>query len=789
MKISLNWLRDYVDTTKSAEDIAHDFTFGGIEVENIEYLGKNLKDIIVGEIIKMEPHTNADRLRITTVALGKIKPLTIVCGASNIVVGQKVPVALPGAHLPNGTVIKESAIRGVTSQGMLCSLKELGLGDDYAGIYILPSDTKRGISLKSVLGMDDTVFDCSITPNRADCLSHIGMAREIAGLAHNPQQVAKIDQIIHKESLIGLQGKNPITDILAVDVKIPKWCPQYRARVIRNVTIQQSPDWLAARLQAVGIRPINVIVDCTNYVMMAYGQPLHAFDLKKIHRVSGMHRIEVRKARKGEKIILLDEKEYTLTDDIVVIADSTGAIAVAGVMGGAESAVTEKTTDIIIESAQFDGVAVRRAGQHIGMRTEALTRFEKGIDWDITSRALDRASRMIAELAGGEIAKGSITVADPKPKIPSITLSHEQLDTFLGIKIPSDQVERLLLSDGCAVSPAPNGFRVVPPSYRHDIVIEEDIIEEVGRLYGFHHLKPTLPIGELRTPLIDSVFIRRNIARKESVVLGYDELIHHAFYSKTHATMCGALLAQHIEIANPLSEDEKYLRTSLIPQLAESLAWALKRFDAVSLFECGAVYRKSAKHELPDETRHWAAVASAKIHSSDMLFQQMKGTVEYIGARIAQVPLEWVGESENQRCRIVYAKRVVAEVGLYQSVPALKSMTPFAYAWIDLDICAENELPHKHFIVPPIYPAIIRDISFRFTIAPEFAILKAIINKISPLIESVDYVSRFESEGSVTITLRIVYRSSDTTLTSEEVAMTEDSIVSMIEKKLKGKIK
>ena len=530
MKVSLNWLRDYIHTDKSAEEIARDFTFGGIEVESIEYVGKGLKDIIVGEIITIEPHPNADRLRVATVTVGKIKPLTIVCGASNIAVGQKVPVAPHGARLSDGRVIEESTIRGTLSQGMLCSSKELGIGDDHAGIYILPSDANKGSSLQSALGLDDTVFDCSITPNRADCLSHIGMAREIAALVHNPALSSAIEQMIHKESLIGSQGKSMVSDVMSVDVRIPKWCPQYRARVVRNVAIGQSPAWLEARLRAVGIRPINVVVDCTNYVMMAYGQPLHAFDLKTINRVSGLHRIEVRKARKGEKITLLDDQEYGLSDDILVIADSKGPLAVAGVMGGIASSVTEKTRDIVIESAQFDGVAVRRAGQYLGMRTEALTRFEKGIDWDITSKALDRASRMIAEMTGGEILKGQVSVSDPKPKIPAILLPHDRLDALLGVTIPLEQVERILLSDGCAVSPAPNGFRVVPPSYRHDLYLEEDIIEEVGRLYGFHRLTPTLPRGELRVPVCDPVFVRRNCARKESVALGYDELIHLAFY-------------------------------------------------------------------------------------------------------------------------------------------------------------------------------------------------------------------------------------------------------------------
>lgn len=786
MRLSLEWLKEYIPTKKSAEEIAEVFTFTGTEVDSIEELGKGFGDIIVGEITKLDPHPNADRLQLATVSLGR-KKVSLVCGATNIAVGQKVPVVLAGVTLPNGMLIEKTTIRDVESSGMLCSPLELGLGDDHTGILILPETARVGASLQDVFSLKDTVLDCDITPNRADCFSVVGLARELAAAEHDAKQVAHIDHKIHSESKVKAVSKDRANDVVAVDVKTPALCPNYRARVVRGVSVKESPDWLKARLLAVGIRPINSIVDSTNYVMMAYGQPLHAFDLTKIKKVAGEHTIVVRKAKNKESLVLLDGTTKELSSDMLVIADVNGPIALAGVMGGEASAVSESTTSIVLESAQFHGTTVRKAGQKLGIRTESLTRFEKGVDWEMTSRALDRAALLIQELAGGEILKGQVSSSNPKPSIASIQLSQSKLDTLLGVELHKEDVEKIILSTGSAVNPSPNGWRVVPPSYRQDLVIEEDIIEEVGRLYGYENLDARMPTACIAVPEVAPLYKRSKILRELSVRSGYSELLHYSFYSDKHLEAFHLNASDHVELANPLSIDQKYLRTSLLPYLVETVAKESKQQSNISVFECGAVFQPS-KQVLPVEENHWASVKTDSSKSPEQLVAECKGLLELGVTTLAHIPLIWEKDSKKEKIVLKYQKKIIGEVGIIQTLPAFKLSTPAAYMWLNVAAIAENAIPTQQYKKPSVYPAVVRDITIAFAEQVEFAILTKEIQAINSLIALVGYVGTFSTATGVNTTIRITYQSDSETLTHEAVSEIEKEIIQRIQKKFKGTV-
>ncbi|MBT3412889.1 MAG: phenylalanine--tRNA ligase subunit beta [Candidatus Jacksonbacteria bacterium] len=786
MRLSLDWLKEYIPTKKSAEEIADVLTFTGTEVDSIEELGKGFGDILVGEITKLDPHPNADRLQLATVSLGR-KKVSLVCGATNIAVGQKVPVVLAGVTLPDGTKIEKTKIRGVESFGMLCSPQELGIGEDHSGILVLSEGARTGASLKEVFSLNDTVLDCDITPNRSDCFSIVGLAREVAAADHDAKRVAHIDHQIHSESKVTTVSKDRAQEIVAIDVKAPALCPNYRARVLRGVQIKESPDWLKARLLAVGVRPINSIVDSTNYVMMAYGQPLHAFDLSKIKKVAGKHTLIVRKAKNKEKLALLDGSTKELSADMLVIADVEGPIALAGVMGGEESAVSETTANIVIESAQFNGTTVRKAGQKLGIRTESLTRFEKGIDWEMTSRALDRAALLIQELAGGEILKGQVSSSNPKPAIPSIQLTQSKLDTLLGVELHKDLVEKIILSTGCAINPSPNGWRVVPPPYRQDLVIEEDLIEEVGRLYGYNKLTPRMPVARIAVPEIAPLYKRKKLLKELSVRSGYNELLHYSFYSDKHIKALGLSTNSHVELANPLSVDQKYLRTSLLPYLLETAAREAKQASNVSVFESGAVFNPT-KQSLPLEESHWAAVKIDTSKSSEQLVMECKGLLESGVNLLTDSEAIWEKGKKESVIVLKHQKKNIAEVGVIQSLPAFKLNTPAAYMWLNISALAENAIPIQQYQKMSMYPAVVRDITITFAEQVEFAILTKEIEAINPLIVSIGYVGTFSTKEGVNTTIRITYRSDKETLTNNAVSEIEKGIVQKIQKKFKGMV-
>src|SRR5579884_724827 len=538
MKVSLKWLRTYTPVTAPVAELARRLTMAGVEVADIYHLGQTWNNVYVGQVSAIERHPNADRLFLVTVNWGDGRDITVVTGASNLAVGDKVPLALAGAMLvdphlptPEPRELKPAKIRGILSEGMVCSAKELGLGDDHSGILILDPEARIGTALADELG--DVILDLEITPNRPDLLSMIGVAREVSALLDEPLTIPQAD---HPES------GPPVGTLVDVRIVDPDLCPRYTAAVIQGVTISQSPKWMRDRLTAAGLRPINNVVDVTNYVMLEWAQPLHAFDYDKIRG----RQIIVRRAGDGETLTLLDGSVRELTSENLVIADAAGAVAVAGVMGGADSEVTSTTTNILIESASFNPVSVRRTSRALKLRTDAAYRFERGLPRQLALPALQRAVQLMLEVAGGVSATG-IVDAYPRPAdLPEIFLSQSEIKRVLGMELSVETIAELLERLGCQVTREDGGLTVVPPMLRTDLNIPADLCEEVARMLGYEQIPSTLPLGRQPEPTINEDWRWFETLRHFLAGLGLCEVVT---YSLTSRERIGRLLGREGRMA------------------------------------------------------------------------------------------------------------------------------------------------------------------------------------------------------------------------------------------------
>ncbi|HJT24922.1 MAG TPA: phenylalanine--tRNA ligase subunit beta, partial [bacterium] len=482
MLISFNWLKQYIHLTEPAEQVLNRLTHAGVSVENVKHVGRDITQVVIAELLSVEKHPQADRLSLTKVSTGK-ETFQVVCGAKNIAPGQRVPLAKVGAVLPSNFEIKAAKIRGIESFGMLCSAKELGLAEDAEGILILPADAPLGEDFLKFMGLPDTLFELEITPNRADLLSHWGVARELGALYHQPVQYPK-----PKETS---ESPNPISKLVSVDIQAKELCHLYTCRAIEGVKVGPSPKWLAQALERLGQRSINNIVDVTNYVLLETGQPLHAFDLNQIQG----QKINVRRAAKGEKIPLLDNTERELTENMLVIADAKRPVALAGIMGGSNSQVTDQTQNILLESALFLPGCVRKTARQLSISTDSAYRFERGVDPEGVKVALERAAALILEVAGGHLAKGVNSVSTKAFTPAKVTYRPQRAIALLGFDLPAKTQLEILKSLECKVegSAESKTWTVQSPSYRLDITREIDLIEEMARLNGYDKVPVTPP--------------------------------------------------------------------------------------------------------------------------------------------------------------------------------------------------------------------------------------------------------------------------------------------------------
>jgi phenylalanyl-tRNA synthetase beta chain len=562
MKFSEKWLREWVDPPVPTAGLVEQLTMAGLEVDSVEPAGVAIDGVVVGEVVSVEPHPDADKLRVCQVSTGQGEPLQVVCGAPNVVAGGKYPLAQIGARLPGDFRIKKSKLRGVASHGMLCSARELGLGDSNEGLMTLPAELLTGTALFDALDLDDTLIEIDLTPNRGDCLGVEGVAREVGTLTRSPVTPVTVEDV-----------EATIDDTFPVEVQVPEACPRYLGRVIRGVnTGAGTPLWMRERLRRSGLRSIDPVVDVTNYVLLELGQPMHAFDLGKL---SGA--IQVRYANRGEGLSLLDGREVELDEQTLVIADRDKSLAIAGVMGGIDSGVQAATTDLFLECACFAPEIIAGKARQYAMHTDSAHRFERGVDPFLQQRAMQRATRLLIDIAGGQAGPViEVSAQEQLPKQMPITLRKARIERVLGMLPDPEDVADILERLGMAVTAVDDGWQVIPPTYRFDIAIEADLIEEIGRVYGYDRLPLQPLIGALDIqPLSETALSVQQVA-KVLVARGYQEAVTYSFVDPDFQSVVNPGM-QAIALANPISTEMSVMRTSLWPGLLKAAAYNLNR--------------------------------------------------------------------------------------------------------------------------------------------------------------------------------------------------------------------
>ncbi len=586
MKFSEQWLREWVNPAVDTATLAEQLTMAGLEVDSVESAAPAFNNIFVGEVVSLRPHPEADRLNICEVNVGQAENLTIICGASNVAQGVKVPAAVIGAILPGDFKIKKAKLRGVESFGMLCSAKEIGLAESAEGLMILPADAKVGESIRDYFSLDDQVIEVDFTPNRGDCLSVAGISREIGVLNNSEVTPVACDAVAPE-----------IDDTFTIDVQAPADCPRYLGRVIKGINANaETPIWMQERLRRAGLRSLSPTVDVTNYILLELGQPMHAFDLNKLN-----DKIVIRRAKKNEKIKLLDESEVTLDENILVIADSNTAVAFAGVMGGFDSSVTSETQDIFLECAFFQPDTIRGKARQFGMQTDSSYRFERGVDFNMQQRAMERASKLIVEIAGGKVGPITEKVEEVSfPKRQNITFRRSRLTRVLGFSVENSVVENILTRLGMIWSHTDEGWLVVAPDYRFDIAIEADLIEEIGRVYGYNNLPTHSSLSELRFVEEPEANLNKARIRNTMVGLGYQEAITYSFVDKKIQQMLDPT-NEPVELANPISAEMSVMRTTLWSSLLKTAEYNQARQQSrLRLFETGKRFIKSGNETVQE---------------------------------------------------------------------------------------------------------------------------------------------------------------------------------------------
>ena len=586
MKFSENWLREWVDPDISTDELVAQLTMAGLEVDSVEPAAASFADVVVGEVLDVQAHPDADKLRVCKVSTGS-EPLQIVCGAPNVRPGMKVPTALVGAVLPGDMKIKKAKLRGVESSGMLCSARELGLTDDHAGLMALPADAPVGSDVRGYLGLDDKLIEVDLTPNRGDCLGLAGIAREVGVL--NRCAVVPPEMAIPES---GSQEQFPVR------VSVPDACPRYLGRIIRGINPQAAtPVWMQEKLRRGGLRSLGAVVDVTNYILLELGQPMHAFDLARLD-----HHIEVRYARSGELLRLLDGREMALDSETLVIADAEKVLALAGIMGGEQSGVGESTHDLFLECAFFAPEAIAGKARRYGLQTDSSYRFERGVDFELQARAMERATALLIDLVGG--VAGPVTQVHDTASMPKrqpIELRRARIQRLLGIALPDAEVEDILGRLGASLATRTGGWEVVPPSYRFDMALEADLIEEVGRVHGYNRLPNTRPKAPMLGMPVPEAHVDVADWREALVQRGYQEVVTYSFVDPNLQRQVNPDI-EPVALANPISSEMSVMRTSLWPGLLRAAQYNLNRQQSrVRIFEYGLNYISQATELKQDE--------------------------------------------------------------------------------------------------------------------------------------------------------------------------------------------
>jgi len=809
----------------SVDELAERLTMAGIEVEGIRAQGRGFENVIVAQILKSEPHPNADRLSVCEVETGSGKK-QIVCGAKNHTVGDNVPLALVGAKLPNGMEIKRSKLRGVDSDGMMCSPKELGLAEDAQGLLILPTGMKVGVPFAEAMGLNDTLLDLEITPNRADLLSHWGLAREIAALSDSPPPHPH--QLLPEADEKRMDEASCTSPATPVQVQDSVRCPRYTARVIRDVKVGPSPDWLRHRLEGLGQRSIFNIVDITNYVLLETGQPLHAFDFKLLEGST----IVVRLARAGEKLIRLDDETSELKPDMLVIADARRPVALAGVIGGKETGVSTTTTDILLESATFQPSSIRKTSKTLGISTDSSYRFERGVDIELAGWASKRATAMILQLCGGKVDGPLIDQRSTPPAGRKIPCRYSRVQALAGIPIPPSETNSILKRLWCRIGDfqhqSPNlistpadGFErescdVEPPSWRADLEREIDLIEEVVRLHGIQNILGKLDPAALSTTKDNPSFLFADRLRTLATSLGLNEAVHDTLVSSANfENLLPSVENDSLILTNPLSSEMDALRTSLLSGLLKSTGRNLAGGSSgAALFELGRIFhvpdgKPVEKFHLGmiltgirDDGAPWEKGASEKAYD----FHDLKGMMDSLLAGLgiqqdkyaSSIIKDIFALEDNIGLILTHQTRRVAYMGKIKSLLAhtAKISTAVFYAELDCEWLQSAQTRVIHYTPWPVYPSVRRDIAMTVGldvnhqhIAQTFSRLaKKYAESMGIFLEQVEIFDIFQSDDIGTnkksLAYSLTYRSPKKTLTDAEA----NEIHETIKKTIKNEI-
>ncbi len=801
MRVPLDWLAEWVDLPEREQDLLDRLTTAGLEIEGVERGGPDLSGVVVGHVLECGQHPNADRLSLCRVDPGSGEPLDVVCGAPNVAAGQKIAFAPTGTTLPDGTRLKKAKIRGVTSNGMICSKRELGLGDEHDGILVLDAEAPLGAPLADVVAGGGTVIDVEITPNRGDWASMLGVAREVRAHFAGPLRLPDSQPE---------EGGQPAAEDIAIEIDDGGGCYSYLGRIVHGVSVGSSPDWLVDKLESAGLRAINVVVDVTNLVLLEFGQPLHAFDLATLRG----RQIRVRRARADEKIATLDGQMRELGPEDLVIADAERPVAIAGVMGGAETEVRPETTDVLLECAHFDPTRVRKTARRLGLRTDASYRFERGIDAAGLRRAIDRAARLLAELAGGSVAVGVVEARGATfVHTDQVELDPEHPNRLLGTSLSRAEVVGYLARVDIEASGERGPLRCGIPSYRNDIAVAEDLIEEVARIYGYDRIPETMPVAQLAAAGEPP---RHALEFRARVSLADAGLIETRSFPGLPASDPDDLCLpaddprrRTLRILNPYWEDAGLLAATLVGPLLRAVRHNLAhQVASVRLFEVARHFRprSGAGDELPDEPPVAAGVlargeAGGLWDFAGPLFFEAKGVVERLLADLG-AEAEFRPESgepflhPGAACDVFAGRARLGAVG---------ELHPDVAGHFAIDVpCALFELDLGPLLAGTAQPARYRDVSRQPAVRRDVAVLVDRACRAGELIEAirktggshlvgVELFDRYDGEGipdgKVSLAFRVVLQRADRTMTDTEISKTTDRVRRMLVEKFDGELR
>ncbi|PKG25024.1 phenylalanine--tRNA ligase subunit beta [Niallia nealsonii] len=799
MLVSYKWLKEYVDLSDiSPIELADKITKSGIEVEGVEVLNEGIKNVVIGYVVEREQHPNADKLNKCLVDVGEGDPIQIICGAPNVDKGQKVAVAKVGAVLPGNFKIKKAKLRGEESNGMICSLQELGIesklvAKDYSeGIFVFPSDVEVGRNAMEYLQRDDAVLELGLTPNRADCLNMLGVAYEVAAVLGKEVTFPNVEYP---------QVQEKASDYVQVKVENKEDVPLYTAKIIKNVKIAPSPLWMQGRLMAAGIRPHNNVVDITNYILLEYGQPLHAFDYDRL----GSKEIYVRRAAENEEIVTLDEAKRVLSQDNLLITNGETGIAVAGVMGGANSEVQADTTTVLLEAAYFNSGVIRKSSKVLNLRSEASARYEKGIDPNRVRAAAERAAQLLHLYAGGEVLEGEAAVDTLTAEPKAVAISLEKINKVLGTSLAVNEVTAIFTRLQFETTVENNIFTVIVPTRRNDITIEEDLTEEVARLYGYDNIPTTLPVGEAIPGALTEYQKKRRTVRKFLEGAGLYQAITYALTSEKKVQQFALDKRQPVRLSMPMSEERSLLRQSIIPQLLEVVKHnSARQNENLAVYETGVVFlaNEGAEQELPEEREHVAGAITGLWSAN--LWQGEKKTVDFFVIKgVLEGLFEKLGVSNSisfergelegmhpgRTAKVLLGGEVIGFVG--QVHPQIQNELDLKETYcfeLNLSKLLAQKVADLHYTSIPRFPSVTRDIA----LVVDSGILAGDIQTIiveagGNLLKEVQVFDLYEGErmeeGKKSIAYSLKYFDPEQTLTDEMITKAHDKVLAAVKEK------